>query len=234
MQEIVMKLMGFMDRFRGMDVDSMIHLILLAALAAFGIVNVLLGYRILRFWMMLGGFAIGAGLGYLLCDLMEITDRNVWMGVSLGAGAALGLIAFFVYRAGIFLIGAGVGLTLSVYVLHPTTSAVFFACILAGIGLGVLGVKYSRPVIILATSVMGGAVAGIASAKLTRLPELPFAVLIGLALAVIGAVIQFAANKPEVIEEDEEEETDVKGSQNKRYADARPAEDIVRDVDIRL
>lgn len=246
MQEILFKLMNEMDRFRGMNVDSLIHLILLAALAAFGIVNVFLGYRILRFWMMLGGFAIGAGLGYLLCDLFELTQNQTRIGCVLGVGAVLGLIAFFIYRAGIFLIGAGVGLTLSVYVFRPNTSALFFACILAGIALGILAVRYSRPVVILATSVMGAAVSAVAIAKLAKLPEMPYAILIGVALLIIGTVVQFAINKPELVEEtdedlpseDEEEEEEEAPLQKKRRRRQIPEsdrqEEPEREVDIRL
>ena len=223
MQEILIKLLGYLDRFRGMSVDSLIHLVLLAALAAFGVLNVFLGYRILRFWMMLGGFAIGAGLGYLFCELFELTQKNTILLATAGTGAVLGLIAFFIYRAGIFLIGAGVGMTLSIYVFRPNTSALFFACILAGIALGILAVRFSRPVVILATSVMGGAVSGIAIAKLAKLSEIPYAILIGLFLTVTGSFIQFATNKPELVEEEDDELTD-----DEEEADALESEQLRR------
>lgn len=206
MQEYFNKLMGFMERFQGMSVDSMIHLLVLGGLAAFGILNVILGYRLLRFWMMLGGFAIGAGLGYLIVDMLELSDRNTILGICLGTGVALGLIAFLIYKAGIFMLGAGIGLTVSVYVFHPTTSASFFVCILAGIGLGVLGVKFARPVVIFATSVMGGLLAGFSISKLVNIAQVPYGLLIGLGLAALGILIQFATNKPELIEEEDEEE----------------------------
>ena len=34
-----------------------------AVLLVFGVLNCILGYRLLRFWMMLFGFVIGAGIG---------------------------------------------------------------------------------------------------------------------------------------------------------------------------
>ena len=57
-------------------------------------------------------------------------------------------------------------MSVAIYVLHPTSSLVFFLCILAGVLLGSLAMKWAREVIIVGTSLMGGAMAGVSAAKL--------------------------------------------------------------------
>lgn len=59
-------------------------------------------------------------------------------------GIIFAVIAFLIYKAGVFLLAAGIGWALSIYFIHPTSSAAFFACILIGIALGTLAVKYCR------------------------------------------------------------------------------------------
>lgn len=172
----------------------------------FGILNCILGYRLLRFWMMLGGFLAGAGIGFFIASTLEIKDKIVYAGIMAGCGIVLGIIAFMIYKVGVFVIGAGIGFSLSLYILHPTTSSVFFLCLLIGAALGTLGVRYSREVIIVSTSLMGGAMSGFSLAKLGEMQEFPYGALMGVGFAALGMLIQFAMNKPQY--EDEEEEKD--------------------------
>ena len=90
------------------------------------------------------------------------------------------------------------------YFLHPTSSAVFFACILIGVALGSMAVKYCREVLIVATSLIGGIMAGVSLAQLGNLADIPYGLGISVGFAVLGMLIQFAINKPVSDEEDEE------------------------------
>lgn len=54
------------------------------------------------------------------------------MRFMVGAGVLLAVIAFVSYKIGIFILGAGIGIGLGIYVFHPTTSLVFFFCLLLG------------------------------------------------------------------------------------------------------
>ena len=92
----------------------------------------------------------------------------------IGVGILLAVIAFLSYKIGIFVIGAGIGLGLGIYVFHPTTSLVFFFCLLLGVGLGALAMKWAREVLIVGTSLLGGAMAGISLAKLGGLDDIPY------------------------------------------------------------
>ena len=125
-----------------------------------------------------------------------------------------------------FILAAGIGWALSIYFLHPTSSAVFFACILIGIALGSMAVKYCREVLIIATSLIGGLMAGISLAKLGDLADIPYGLGMGVGFAVLGTLIQFAINKPqmeaEMDEDGEEEIEDEKEDEDEPSYDQEP------------
>ena len=124
------------------------------------------------------------------------------------------------YEAGIFIMGAGIGLTLTVYIIHPTTSFSFFICLLAGVGLGMLALRYEREVIIVGTSILGGILSGFATAKLANMEEIPFGIIFSVGFSLVGMLIQFAINKPKYEDDyDEEEEEVLRGKRRKREAD---------------
>ena len=123
---------------------------------------------------------------------------------ALAAGVVFAVIAFLIYKAGVFILAAGIGWAASIYFLHPTSSAVFFACILIGVALGSMAVKYCREVLIVATSLIGGIMAGVSLAQLGNLADIPYGLGMSVGFAVLGMLIQFAINKPVSDEEDEE------------------------------
>ena len=193
MMDIMLRFMNIIERVRTVPAVSGAASAAFAVLLVFGVLNCILGYRLLRFWMMLFGFVIGAGIG---------------------VGIVLAVIVFLSYKAGIFVLGAGLGMSVAIYVLHPTSSLVFFLCILAGVLLGSLAMKWAREVIIVGTSLMGGAMAGVSAAKLGGLADIPYGILLSIGFALLGMLIQFATNRRRVeededdldYEEDEEEE----------------------------
>lgn len=207
MSEILMRIMGIAERARTMAELSMAGTVVFGILLVFGVINCLLGYRLLRFWMMLGGFFLGAGAGFAGAYTMGLSDKMQYLMVMVIAGILLAVVAFLIYRVGIFVLGAAIGLFLSIYILHPTTSAVFFVCILAGVGLGTLAMRYAKEVIIVGTSLIGGVMAGLSLARLGGMKEFPIGILMSVGFALLGILIQFVTNKDsDEDDEDEEEE----------------------------
>lgn len=225
MIEILTRIMGIVERVRNMEELSVIATGVFGVLLIFGILNCLLGYRLLRFWMMLGGFGVGAGIGLFIASTLEVSGRGTYLGIMAVTGIILGVIAFFSYKVGVFVLGAGIGVSLSVYVLHPTTSFVFFICLLLGVGLGSLAVKYSREVLIVSTSLMGGVMAGFSLAKLGEMSEFPYGVLMSIGFAVLGMLIQFATNKPSYSNEEEDDYEYEKDTRRKERGTARYPEE---------
>lgn len=205
MTEILIRVMNIVNRVRNMQDLNMFAYAVFGLLLVFGIMNCVLGYRLLRFWVMLFGFGIGAVAGALCMYYVNAEDMMYYLGAMVIGGLVIGIIAFLSYRLGIFILGAGTGLLLSLYILHPTTSFVFFVCLLIGLGLGGLGLRFCREVIIVVTSLAGGLLTGVSAAKLFGLAEFPYGILISAGAAALGLLIQFAMNHPEEDEEDDEE-----------------------------
>lgn len=226
--DILLRGMDIIERLRSMTSVTGIQMIFFGVLLVFGIINCVLGYRLLRFWMMLFGFILGAGLGFGASFLMGIGDNATRIAVSIGVGILLAVIVFISYKAGIFVLGAGLGLGIAVYVLHPTSSLVFFFCLLAGVGLGSLAMKWAREVIIVGTSLLGGAMAGMSLAKLGGLGDFPYGIGLSAAFAALGMLIQFASNRVRY-EEDEEYEKPSQRKKRKTHKEEKKYDPYIED-----
>lgn len=199
--EFINKLVNILERFRYIENRSQMMLAVLAALTLFGVMNCFLGYRLLRFWMMLGGVAAGAVLGYFIVDSLENANQNYYIFGIAGCGIICGVIAFFIYRVGIFAIGAVIGAVGSFYLLHPMAYSTLFVCLLIGTGLGMLTLKFSREVIIVCTSILGGALTGLGGARLANFPDFPHGISMSAATMIIGMIVQFLINKTDTVSE---------------------------------
>lgn len=163
---------------------------------------------------------MGAVLAFICVRSMDIQDKTVWGAAVLVTGIIFAVIAFLIYKAGVFLLAAGIGWALSIYFIHPTSSAAFFACILIGIALGTLAVKYCREVLIVATSLIGGLIAGVSLSRLGGLAEFPYGIGLSAGFALLGMLIQFAINKPHNEEEDAEPENRVESEYPEETGDS--------------
>lgn len=219
MTGILQQIMDTMEQTRTTSVLDSVSMIGFAALLVLGVINCLLGYRLLRFWMMLFGFIIGGGIGFGAAYTMGIQEKYMYAVIMIGVGILLAVIAFLSYKVGIFVIGAGIGLGLGIYVFHPTTSLVFFFCILLGVGLGVLAMKWAREVLIVGTSLLGGIMAGFSLAKLGGLSDIPYGLGLSVLCTVLGILVQLATNRRTVIEEEYEPQEPVKARRSSDYID---------------
>lgn len=220
--EILTRIFGIVERIGQAETLSTVMKGIFGILLVFGVLNCILGYRLLRFWVMIFGFGAGAFAGLFLVRSMEVEDKTIYLGVMLGIGIVLGIISFLVYKVGIFILGAGIALTLSIYVLHPTTSAVFFACILCGVIVGTLGVRFAKEVIIVGTSLLGGVLAGFALSKLGGLAEIPYGIALSAGFILLGLLVQFATNRADG---EDEEETPQDSEKNEEKASYEEYED---------
>lgn len=230
--EILNKLGEMMDNILGIQVLSGIMIIVFGIVFVFGLTTCILGYRLLRFWMMIFGFCIGAGIGFFLVYRVGTEEKAYYMGAMLGIGVVMAVLAFMIYRAGIFILGAGLGLFLSIYLIHPTSSFSFFLCILIGVGIGVLALRYDREVIIVGTSFLGGVTAGLSLAKLLAMDQIPYGILFGAAFAILGMLIQFAINKPRAAKATRREEQPDRRSSEERTKKKEALEDEADQEDL--
>ena len=209
--DVLSRVFDIVQRAGGMEQISQLMVIVYGALCIFGILNCILGYRILRFWMMIFGFLIGAGAGFAVTYMSGVQDKMVIIGAMAGLGIVLAIVSFLVYRAGIFVLGFGIGISLSIYLVHPTSSFSFFLCILVGVGLGVLAMRYAKGVIIIGTSVLGGILAGLSIAKIAGLAQFPYGV--GMAAGIVLCIVMMTMTKRTMMKKT--------SSRQKNRADAR-------------
>ena len=135
MNDMLQQLMNMIENTRTIPALTDISMIGFAVLLVLGAINCILGYRLLRFWMMLCGFIIGAGVGFGVAYSGGVTEKYMYAVIMVGIGVVLAVIAFVSYKIGIFILGAGIGIGLGIYIFHPTSSLVFFFCLLLGAGL---------------------------------------------------------------------------------------------------
>lgn len=204
MNEMLQQFMNMIENTRSIPTMTDISMIGFGVLLVFGVINCILGYRLLRFWMMLCGFIIGAGVGFGVAYSSGVTEKYMYAAIMVGIGILLAVIAFVSYKIGIFILGAGIGIGLGIYIFHPTSSLVFFFCLL----LGVLAMRQAREVLIVGTSLLGGAMAGVSTAKLGGLSDFPYGLGMSAGFAILGMLIQFATNRRKKDEDDEEEDNE--------------------------
>lgn len=217
MTDMFGSIVNIMGNLLDSDLVNRFMMAIFAVILVFGILNCILGYRLLRFWMMVGGFLVGGGLALIIVRTMGTQEKSMMMITALVTGIIFAVIAFLIYKAGVFILAAGIGWALSIYFLHPTSSASFFACILIGVALGSMAVKYCREVLIVSTSLIGGVMAGVSLAKLGDLANFPYGLGMSVGFAIIGMLIQFAINKPASDNEedlDDEEDSEQERSEN--------------------
>ncbi len=225
--DMLSRVFDILQRVGGMEQIGRFMMVAYGVVCVFGILNCFLGYRILRFWMMIFGFIIGAGAGFGVIYLSGVRDKMVIAGAMAGLGIVLAVVSFLIYRAGIFVLGFGIGISLSIYLVHPTSSFTFFLCLLVGVGLGALAMRYAKGVIIIGTSVFGGVLAGFSLAKIGGLAQLPYGAGLALGITLLGILIQFAINRDRYEDDEEEEEAEeaddrIKEDERKRRSPGDP------------
>lgn len=149
------------------------------------------GYKIIRSWIAIIGFLLGAVAGYGI--VFSVTDELTY-GLIAGVigGILLGFLAYKVYLFGVFalaLLGTYYLCTSFFGSLHPLS---FVIAILVAI----LAVKYMRPAIIFVTA-FTGAFAALEAAPAFISYDVTLTIPIGVVIALIGAAVQFATTKKE-------------------------------------
>lgn len=168
---------------------------------ALALLNCFLGYQLKKVWIALGCFVLGGALGAGLGALLFKENPLVWVGAALLLGVVFACLSFKLYLGGVFVLCFALGWVITLPFLKLYGGWGALVCVAAGLTLGVLGIKFARPVLILATALGGGLSAGRTLAELAAafMPQaaLGAAVLAGgLALAAFGAAYQFRHTEP--------------------------------------
>ena len=158
-----------------------------------GVLNCFLGYRLLKAWVGLTGFTAGAVLAYSLVS--RYTGNSlVQIGAIVAGGLLLGLLAFHIYRFGVFLMCTAIGTTAVSILLQPKDSLRFMICLGIGVLIGLLGMAFVKPMVILNTALGGGfSIAASVAGLLKQEADLKILIL-GAVLASTGIGVQIAVS----------------------------------------
>ena len=163
----------------------------------FGALNCFFGYKLLKVWMAVCGFIIGATGGFLIAARF-LTERNIVFGITAAAGIVGSVLAYQIYLVGVFFLGwmmsvaAVIAFVRSLQIGDKEKLVVIAAGVLLGLIVGVLIVKFARPSIILVTGISGGISTATAAFSLLKL-EQPVLIVTGagILLAIVGIMVQF-------------------------------------------
>lgn len=153
------------------------------------------GYRLLRFTLVVLGFGLGAYLGWLLTTRLAAANWLV-LTAALILGIGLALLLVWLFRLGVFLVGAVAGALLTLIIARG--GYVVLMAVIGGLAGGILALLLQRPVLSLLTAFVGawGVVAGFFSLfGQTRLRlgtgvELPLLAILWLGLGGLGFLVQ--------------------------------------------
>ena len=162
-------------------------------LLLFGALECFLGYRIFRVITALVGFIVGAAIGGVL-GFFTAQQLGALIG-GLVVGILGGLLAFKLYKLGVFVIcffaGAALGLVLGAAAGDQSMAFAFAG--IAGLALGVLGVILTGPLIIISTAIGGGMSCGMSLG--TIMSNMGLGLLLGVVLSIVGILLQFYMEK---------------------------------------
>ena len=154
--------------------------------------------------MSITGFIIGLFIGQTVASqLLHVEGFASVLCIILG-GAVIAALALWIYRIGIFILCFTFAFSAAGTLFSFEGDIQFFINIIAGLIVGVLAVKYMRPVIILTSAIVCGSSAagllpGVAEYMgITNLSSMNSSATLTLALCILGIAVQFLTTKDPV------------------------------------
>ena len=161
------------------------------------LLNCFFGYKIKKVMITIGGVIKGAIIGAILGVILA-ASTDIPVGATVGIAAILiailgGFLAFKLYKFGIFMLYWFLGtlVFLVVFIVMGMFEMSFIA-IIPGLVVGILAVVLNKPYLIITTAIAGGMGAGYLIGILTNTVV---GFLLGIALSVGGAIVQFHLEK---------------------------------------
>ena len=154
-----------------------------------GFLNCFMGYRLLKVWASLTGFTVGALAGY---GFVSQYTRNSLAQICavLLVGLLLGAGAFYLYRAGVFLLCANVAIVAASVLLQPKDSLKFMLCLGIGIAAGILAAAFVKPFVIIHTALGGGFALAVSGTEIFQIKADEKTMFIGIGLFLTGIMVQ--------------------------------------------
>lgn len=157
--------------------------------AVFALLNCFIGYRLRKVWGCLLGLAAG-GAGGTAAGYRILGDWTLALAAGAGCALILCLLAWVFYKLGVFVMCTGLVYFMAITMLDSPSLMTHLIVLVIGVFAGTLALGYERQMVIAITAFCGGiggmglllAIAGVDS--------MAAQILLGLVLAVFGALVQ--------------------------------------------
>ena len=162
------------------------------------------GYKLSRLFMGITGFIAGAIIGQIVASQILHVEGFASVLCIILCGAVIASLAFWIYRIGIFILCFALAFSAAGTLFPFEGDVQFFANVITGLIVGVLAVKYMRPVIILTSAIVcGTSAAGLLPGVteymgITTLSSLNSSAALTLVLCMLGIAVQFLTTKEPV------------------------------------
>lgn len=165
-------------------------MIMLAVIAAVGLLFCFFGLKMVRFWAAFLGLAIGVTGGSYVASYFNVSDNIAWI-IGLVAGVILAVLGARFYLAGVFLVAWFLGTVASAYFMQPADWIYTLVCVGIGLVIGLITLKFAEPVTMVVTSLFGGFTAGQAIYGLIPLENEIVRIAAIAVLVILGVIVQF-------------------------------------------
>ena len=165
-----------------MDIVNIITIVIALATCFFG-------YKLNKILIAIFGLIIGFNLGVTYLPNL-LTDQTVIYIVSAIIAIAVGIISYNLYLVGVFLLCA-----LAAFILcgnlNLEENIQMIISIIAGLIAGILGVKFTRPIMIISTSLAGASALSENALTLFNFQNNTLEIILFIVVAILGIVYQF-------------------------------------------
>lgn len=166
-----------------MDVTSIIAIII-------AIITCFFGYRLNKTLIAIIGLLIGFNIGIIFLPAV-ITNQTLVYILSAIIALVIGLISYKLYLAGIFLLCASSAYILSEN-LNLADNIQIIVGLIVGVIAGILGIKFTRPLIIISTSFCGSSIIINKLLPILNIQNNTISIIITLIIAILGIIYQFS------------------------------------------
>ena len=153
------------------------------------------GYKLNKGLIAIFGLILGFTIGTEYLPNL-INDQTVVYMVSAVIGIAVGLISYNLYLVGIFFL-CGIAAFVLCENLGLAENIQTIIGLVAGIIAGILGVKFTRPLMIISTSLSGASVLTNTAFQLLNFQNNTLIFILSIVLAILGMIYQFNQKESE-------------------------------------
>lgn len=164
--------------------------ITLITVAVLGVLICFFGLKLVRLLATISGLAVGFLGGAYLAEYFGL-EGDVPLIIGAVAGLILAVLGIRFYKAGVFWVSWILGIAGSAYIIRPEDWRFSLVCVVIGLIVGLITLKFVEPATMLLTALFGGCAAGQATYIMLPLHNDIIGLAIIAAFVILGIVVQF-------------------------------------------